>query len=154
MQTVRRELYAVRKTIREIVHELISGLGIAAADCPREYQLGIRVQADPRPDIAVSQLAFLFCGHVLTARIAKRPNFIGLDSLRRDVRTCSSWKFAQAVPRSTNSFVTVLMLTPTIRVTLRRLFPSTSAATIRARSAVLSLFILNIVRESPDDVKC
>ena len=41
--------------------------------------------------------------------------------------------------------MTVLMLTPVMRVTLRRLLPSTSAATICPRFAVLSLFILNIM---------
>jgi hypothetical protein len=45
------------------------------------------------------------------------------------------------MPRSTSSLVTVLIETPTMRVMLRRLFPSTIAFTIWTRLAVLSLFM-------------
>src|SRR5262249_8161016 len=58
------------------------------------------------------------------------------------------WNFAQAFPRSTSSLLTVLIDAPVIRVIARRLFPSVIIATICARLAVLSLFILNIMLES------
>ena len=46
------------------------------------------------------------------------------------------------------------MLAPVMRVMLRRLLPSTSAARICARFAVLSRFILNIMLEKNVVVKC
>src|SRR5262249_33096400 len=68
-------------------------------------------------------------------------------------RTCSSWKAAHAVPRSSRSFVIVLIDRPVIRVIDRRLLPSTIIPTMRPRSAVLSLFILNIMLKRGTAVK-
>ena len=57
--------------------------------------------------------------------------------------TCSLWNFSQAAPRSTSSFVTVLMETSAMRLQERRLFPSTSIPRMAARSAIDRRFMEN-----------
>jgi len=54
---VRRELYAVRQTALEILHELIGGVRIAVADHPAANELRIGVKRDPRPDASDTELA-------------------------------------------------------------------------------------------------
>ena len=57
------------------------GLRSARTDQPARYELGISVDGRPRPNIAISELALILCGHVLRLGVNETPNLIALDSL-------------------------------------------------------------------------
>src|SRR5437016_6749573 len=96
----------------------------------------VHVQTSPHPSAFFSGrtfFAFAPTKHQISSACKRRT---------RTFRTCSLWNFAQAAPRSTRSFVTVLIETSARRLQERRLFPSTSIPRILARSAFERRFML------------
>jgi hypothetical protein len=85
VEAISRQLHARREPGREIVHEWVCSLCIAATDEPREHQLRVRILADPRPEIAVPKHTAQVLRDVLAAGVTEAPNFITLNALRWDV---------------------------------------------------------------------
>jgi len=79
--TVCRQLYAIRQTPGQIVHEFIGGARAARPNAPARNQFCIRVKRNSGPHVPIAKLPLLVGGHVLVFRIAKLPNFIALNVL-------------------------------------------------------------------------
>jgi len=86
--TVRRQLDAVSEPSRHVIHEMLRVPCGTPSDAPRDNELAISTERGPRPHIAVSKVSALFCGYVLILRVAKRPNFVALNSFARKVAKC------------------------------------------------------------------
>ena len=77
--SVRCQLDAMQQTFLQIGKEMICATGVALADEPAGNQFRIRVERNPRPDIA-SALHFVLARAVLFFRVNKAPYFVALDS--------------------------------------------------------------------------
>jgi len=126
LMAVRGELDAIGKPRLQVAHERNAGVLAAVANVPRHDQLGVGVDAGPRPYVISSLRGGLGELDVLLLRVAERPDFIALDSLAGTLRTVASWKAAQAIPASISSLDTVLIETAAIREIDRMDDPSQS----------------------------
>jgi len=63
----------------------VGGCRAAIRHEPTWYELRIRADRNPRPHVAIPKLSLLRLRDVLLLRIAKVPDFIGLDSLARQI---------------------------------------------------------------------
>ena len=105
--TVRGHLDAISEPSCEIVHEVVSGLGIPVADVPARDKFGFRINRRPRPDIATTVTLFL-CGNVRFLGSYEAPNFVALDTLAIQVAETAAGFLA------TSS----LTLVPVVRATI------------------------------------
>ena len=77
---IRRQLDAVRQTIRHIAQKVSGATRIAQADEPRQDQLALRLDGHERPDVADLAVGGAFRGDLLLLAAHKRPDFINLDA--------------------------------------------------------------------------
>lgn len=73
-------MHFVLETAGHVHHQRVCGARIARADEPRRDELGIGVERNPRPHVAVAELALLLNGDVRGLRIAKLPDLIALNT--------------------------------------------------------------------------
>ena len=86
LQAVTGKLDAIGKTARKVFNKIAGAFGIAFADEPAWYQLGIRVNRGPEPCIACAGILRRDIGrHVLLLGIAKRPALINLHPFALEV---------------------------------------------------------------------
>ena len=86
LQSITSKLNAIRQTARKVFDEIAGALGIAFANQPAGYQLGISVNRGPEPRIARAGVLRGDIGrHVLLLGVAKRPTFINLHPLACEV---------------------------------------------------------------------
>src|SRR5580692_3955433 len=83
--SVARHLHAVREAAREIAHKLGCRRTTAVADPPGWNQLGIRVDGNPRPQVASLFRGGLGEHDVALFGVAERPDFIELYALAREI---------------------------------------------------------------------
>jgi hypothetical protein len=83
--TVGRELDTVRKPTSQVVYELKGVTSIAFADEPARNKFCVRINGDPRPNVANAEPSPHFVGYVLFLCVAKIPNFITLNPLARKI---------------------------------------------------------------------
>jgi hypothetical protein len=67
------QLDAVRKTGRQVVHEVLRVPSIACTNAPARDKFGVRAKSSPRPHVTVTELAAQFFRHVLFFRVAELP---------------------------------------------------------------------------------
>ena len=80
VQPVGGELDRTAEPRLQVIDERI-GVGQGAlTDQPRRDQLGVGVDGDPGPHVAVAGGALEVLGDVLLLGVAERPNLVGLDS--------------------------------------------------------------------------
>ncbi len=79
--TVSRDLDAVGEARREIVNELLSGVGVAVSNVPAGDKLRVGVGREPQPRIAGCSRRLGFLRGVLLLGADEAPNFIDLESL-------------------------------------------------------------------------
>lgn len=73
-------LNAIRKALRYVLNKFVGASGIASGNEPRNNQLRIGVNGDPCPNISIAEFAAKFLRDVLFFGVAKRPNFVALNS--------------------------------------------------------------------------
>jgi hypothetical protein len=144
VQAIRRQLSALRQPQCETVHELVRGVGAAAATRPRHGELAVGVEGRPTLRVRVAEHAAHVLRHVLAAGIAEGPDPSASMPWVVNTRTRSSWNAARAVAGSHGNLLTVLIGGVRYPRDRRRLFPSVIIATIRARLAVLSRFPIRL----------
>lgn len=86
LQAVACKLDAIRQTARKVFDKIAGALGIALADQPAWYQLGIGVNRSPEPRIP--RAGIIRCnlwGHVLLLGVAKGPALINLHPFAFEV---------------------------------------------------------------------
>ena len=89
---VRGHLDAIGEPSRQIMHEVVSGIGIPVAYIPARYKLGFGINCGPRPNVAPAMTLF-FCGNVRFLGSHERPNFVALDTLARKIAESFVLKF-------------------------------------------------------------
>ena len=77
LTVIRDELNAIRETQCQVLHEKISCVGIASADMPARYKLGVGADRRPHPNIATPPTP-LVAWNVALFGPDERPDFVGL----------------------------------------------------------------------------
>lgn len=82
------DLYAVADSLRAIFHEVFCPSTVTSTDQIRDDQLCVRVDSDPRPNIAPA-LLFFFCADILRLRSHEAPDFIALQAAHAEIANCA-----------------------------------------------------------------
>jgi len=85
LMAVSGQLHSIGETRCQIVHEVLRVPCAPASQAPARNEFRIRAESRPSPHITVTELAAKFLRDVLFLRVAKRPNFIALNPLARQV---------------------------------------------------------------------
>lgn len=85
-KAVGRELNTIHDSLREIVHQVVSGAQVLRANPEPNDQFGVRIDSDPCPNIAESERAAFLSGNVLRLRVNELPNLIDLHAACSHVR--------------------------------------------------------------------
>lgn len=83
--SVRRKLSAALDTWGQIANKLLRVFRITGADKPSRNQLGIRINRNPRINVALPENAFTIRRNVLLLHADERPNFVKLEPLAGQV---------------------------------------------------------------------
>src|SRR5207244_3891069 len=66
--------------VTQIPDERLRRESVAPPDCPRRHQLGLRVDSDPSPHVAIAEFARVVLGHVFRLGVDERPDLVTLDA--------------------------------------------------------------------------
>jgi len=84
LESVRGKLHTVGQTLRQVVHEVVSGSGISCANIPTRNQLSIGVHRNPSPNIPPT-LRPLLGTDILLLGSNEGPYLVGLNPLASEV---------------------------------------------------------------------
>jgi hypothetical protein len=64
---------------------MLRGPRVPIANSPARYELGVRANGRPRPNVPVAKLPPKFLRNILFLGVTERPNFIALNALTRQI---------------------------------------------------------------------
>ena len=82
--SVRRKLDPVCQPARQVIHEGLGAVAVAASHVPRGNEFCVGTEGNPRPHVAPS-LGPLLVARILVLGSHERPDFIALKTLAREV---------------------------------------------------------------------
>ena len=154
MQAIGRHLHAVGDPARDVAHERFGGFAAAVRHVVADHQLCVGIHRGPRPYVAKTKDALLVLGDVGFARVAERPNLIGLYPPDGQIAGRFIVEPLAGHAEVAQQLSTVMRATPVMRKVARRLLPSARQETIGAPSAVLSRFIIDNILARASNVNC
>jgi len=83
--TVSGKLYAILQAAGKVSHKLVCRYSVTPSVMPAGNKLSVGIYRDPSPHVAVTKTTLLFKRDIFFFGVAKRPNFIALKALTRQI---------------------------------------------------------------------